>query len=105
MDKDERPEATRSLDFSFMSVDSQGNMMPRTPQVAIIAVTAYLLSNQPPAGDPRSVVHRSFIAGLDLVEAALVGEPDKEPKKALATRKSNRSPLRDDNLPWCRCSP
>ena len=67
----EREESAKVLDFGSMTVDTRGNVIPKTPQAAVMAATMYLLNNQPPAGDPRAAMHRSTIAGLGLIEAAL----------------------------------
>src|SRR5215216_1212448 len=64
-----------------MTVDTRGNVVPRTPQAAVTAATMYLLNNQPPAGDPRTAMHRSTIVGLGLIEAALDKEPVPDHKK------------------------
>ncbi len=73
-------EAAKVLDFGSMTVDTRGNVVPRTPQAVVTAATMYLLNNQPPAGDPRTAMHRSTIVGLGLIEAALDNEPVLDPK-------------------------
>ena len=78
----ERIDAAKVLDFGSMTVDTRGNVVPRTPQATVTAATMYLLNNQPPAGDPRTAMHRSTIAGLGLIEAALDKEPYQTPKRA-----------------------
>src|SRR3954468_23105545 len=91
MDPKERREVTRALNPSFMEMDANGNVIPKTPQVAIMAATAYLASHPPPEGDPERAMHKSALTGLGLVGAALHGEAPAEPKKK-ATVKFNRSP-------------
>ena len=54
-----------------MSVDSAGNIKPKTPQAAIVAAQTYLLSTQPPPEDPRAAIHRSALMGLGMVGNAL----------------------------------
>ena len=54
----DKVELSRSLDSSFMTVNTSGNLMAKTPQGALIAATTYLFSNQPPASDPRAALHR-----------------------------------------------
>ena len=44
MPKRERCEVTRSLSNSFMTIDSTGNMMPKTPEGALVAATTYLMA-------------------------------------------------------------
>ena len=57
----------------------------------------YLLNNQPLAGDPRTAMHRSTIAGLGLIEAALDKELTPEPKKGKALAKRYSSPSSSDD--------
>ena len=79
--------------------------MAKTPQGALIAATTYLLSNQPPAGDPRAALHRSTIAGLGLIGAALTPGKKRNAEGAVATRRPDRSPPRGDRSPHRRGSP
>ena len=88
----ERQEATRDLGNSFMTIDSAGNIMPKTPEGALVAATTYLMANPPPSDDPRYGVYRTALAGIGIVGAAL----DKTPAdRAVATRRSNHSPPRE----------
>src|SRR3954469_2117092 len=91
MDPKEHREVTRALNASFMEMDADGNVIPKMPQAAIMAATAYLASHPPPEGDPKRAMHKSALAGLGLVGAALHGEALVEPKKKDAVR-FNRSP-------------
>jgi hypothetical protein len=43
----------RNLDSSFLSVDKQGNIMPKTPKAALMAAKVYLYTMKPNPGDPR----------------------------------------------------
>jgi hypothetical protein len=54
-------EMSRNLDVSFMTVDSRGNMHPKTPQAAIVTCKTYRMTTQPAPGDPRAQVHRTLI--------------------------------------------
>src|SRR3954468_10774215 len=91
MDPKERREVTRALNASFMEMDDDGNVIPKTPQAAIMAATAYLASHPPPEGDPKRAMHKYALTGLGLVGAALHGEAPVEPRKKAAVR-FNRSP-------------
>ena len=53
MDPKARRKVTRTLNTSFMEMDADGNVIPKTPQAAIIAATVYLASHPPPEGDPK----------------------------------------------------
>ena len=55
-----------------------------------MAATTYLASNPPPAGYPKIAIHKSALAGLEFVGAAIHDEAPVEPKKK-ATIKFTRS--------------
>jgi hypothetical protein len=38
----ERQSISKNLDSSFLSVDEQGNIIPKTPEAALVAAQAYL---------------------------------------------------------------
>jgi hypothetical protein len=47
----------RNLESSFLSVDERGNIIPKTPEAALVVVQAYLFTTQPTPGDPRESMH------------------------------------------------
>jgi hypothetical protein len=50
-----------------------------TPEVALVAAQAYLLTTQPKPGDPREHMHQAAIRSLGLVEDKLRGNlPEKK---------------------------
>jgi hypothetical protein len=103
IDPKERREVTRALNVSFMEMDADDNVIPKTPQAAIMAATAYLASHPPPEGDPKRAMHKSALTGLGLIGATLHGEAPVEPKKK-ATVRFNRIPTpsfedEEHNLP------
>jgi hypothetical protein len=49
MPENSRRETSKSLDSTFMTVDTTGNVFPKTPEAAILAATTYLQSILPPA--------------------------------------------------------
>jgi hypothetical protein len=57
----------RNLDSAFLSVDKIGNIMPKTPEAALVAAQAYLLTTQPATGDPREGMHQVAIEGLGVI--------------------------------------
>jgi hypothetical protein len=63
----DRRNLSKNLDSSFLSVDEQGNIMPKTPEAALMAAQAYLYTTQPNPGDPREHMHRAALQGLRLV--------------------------------------
>jgi hypothetical protein len=42
----------QNLSSSFLTVDEVGSIMPETPEVALVAAQAYLLTTQPEPEDP-----------------------------------------------------
>jgi hypothetical protein len=70
LEHSDRRNLSRNLDSSFLSVDEQGNIMPKTPEEALVAAQAYLYTTQPNPGDPREHMHRAALQGLRLVETS-----------------------------------
>jgi hypothetical protein len=67
LEDSDRRKLSRNLDSSFLSVDEQGNIMPKTPAAALVAAQTYLYTTQPNPGDPREHMHRAALHGLRLV--------------------------------------
>jgi hypothetical protein len=63
----ERKSISKNLDSSFLSVDEQGNIIPKTPEAALVAAQAYLHTTRPNPGDPREHMHRAALNGLKMV--------------------------------------
>jgi hypothetical protein len=53
----ERQSLSKNLDSSFLLVNEQGNMIPKTPKAALVVAQAYLHTTQPNPGDPRERMH------------------------------------------------
>jgi hypothetical protein len=62
-----RQNSTEDLDSSFLLVDERANIVPKTPEAALIAAQAYLLTMQLARGDPRESMHQATIKGLGLI--------------------------------------
>jgi hypothetical protein len=45
--------------------------MQETPEAALIAAQAYLLTTRPELGDPREDMHRAMIQSLGIVESKI----------------------------------
>jgi hypothetical protein len=58
---------SKNLDSSFLSVDEQGIIIPKTPEAALVAAQAYLYTTRPSPGDPREHMHRAALNGLKMV--------------------------------------
>jgi hypothetical protein len=63
----ERQSISKNLDSPFLSVDEQGNIIPKTPEAALVAAQAYLHTTRPNPGDPREHMHRAALNGLKMV--------------------------------------
>jgi hypothetical protein len=62
-----RQSLSKNLDSSFLSVDEQGNIIPKTPEAALVAAQAYLHTTRSNPGDPREHMHRAALQGLKMV--------------------------------------
>jgi hypothetical protein len=67
MDHGEQSNLVCNLESSFLYVDEQGNIIPKTLEVALVAAQAYLLTTQPIVGDPRADMHHVALQGFMLV--------------------------------------
>jgi hypothetical protein len=65
----------QNLNSSFLAVDETGSIMPETPEAALVASQAYLLTMQPKPGDPRESMHQAAKKGLRLIEDKLQQKP------------------------------
>jgi hypothetical protein len=54
-------------------LEEEEEFIQETPEVALIAAQAYLLTTQPKPGDPREQMHQAMIQSLGLVEENLKG--------------------------------
>jgi hypothetical protein len=84
----------KNLDSSFLSVDEQGNILPKTPKAALVAAQVYLLTTQSSPGDPREHMHRAALNGLNMVGHKLSAKGEeayhhKEVHKARSPRRQN----------------
>jgi hypothetical protein len=59
----DRQSLSKNLDSSFLSVDEQGNIIPKTTEAALVAAQAYLHTTRPNPGDPREHMHRAALQG------------------------------------------
>jgi hypothetical protein len=95
----ERQSLSKILDSSFLSVDEQENIIPKTPEAALVAAQAYLHTTRPNLGDPREHMHRAALQGLKMVGNKLLAKEEEEYRNK-GTHKL-RSPRRH-NSPWHR---
>jgi hypothetical protein len=91
----ERQSISKNLDSSFLSVDEQGNIIPKTPEAALVAAQAYLHTTRPNPGDPREHMHRAALNGLKMVGNKLSAK-EEEAYRNKGTHKP-RSPRRHNS--------
>jgi hypothetical protein len=58
----------RNYNSSFSTVDEKENIIQDTPEVALVAAQAYLLTMQPEPEDPRESMHLAAMKNLGLIE-------------------------------------
>jgi hypothetical protein len=76
LEHSERRNLSRNLDSSFLSFVEQGNIIPKTPEAALVAAQTYLYTTQPNPGDPREHMHRAALQGLRLVGSKLTAKEE-----------------------------
>jgi hypothetical protein len=64
LEHSERRSLSKNLDLSFLSVDEQGNIIPKTAETALVAAQTYIYTTRPSPGDPREHMHRAALQGL-----------------------------------------
>jgi hypothetical protein len=67
LEHSERRNLSKNLDSSFLSVDEQGNNIPKTPEAALVVAQMYLYTTRPSLGDPRVHMHRAALQELRMV--------------------------------------
>jgi hypothetical protein len=67
--------------------EEEEDFIQKTPEAALVAAQAYLLTTQPEPGDPREYMHQAAIRSLRLVEDNLMG---KIPEEKMEHRKDRR---------------
>jgi hypothetical protein len=68
--------------------DDDEDFLQETPEAALVAAQAYLLTTQPEPGDPREHMHQAAIRSLGLVEDRLRKHPTE--KKAIYHKEKRR---------------
>jgi hypothetical protein len=91
----ERQSLSKNLDSSFLSVDEQGNIIPKTPEAALVAAQAYLHTTRPNLGDPREHMHQIALQGWKRVGNKLSAK-EEEAYRNKGTHKP-RSPRRHNS--------
>jgi hypothetical protein len=56
---------------SFVAAEEEENIMQDTPEAALVAAQAYMLTTQPEPGNPRESLHQAAIKSLRLIEDEL----------------------------------
>jgi hypothetical protein len=71
-------EESRVKSVSEHPSDNEEDFVQETPEAALVAAQAYLLTTQPEPGDPREHMHQAAIRSLGLVEDKLRKHPPEE---------------------------
>ena len=94
----ERSGVTRNLEHSFMTLDADGVLVPKTAEGALLQIGAYLRATAPPAGDPAAVAHQQQMKALALAAKGLQTEKGRERSRSRSWHTSrdrrSRSPHR-----------
>jgi hypothetical protein len=72
----ERQSLSKNLDSSFLSVNEQGNIIPKKLEAALVAAQTYLYMTRPSLGDPREHMHRAALQGLRMVGNKLTAKEE-----------------------------
>jgi hypothetical protein len=76
LEHSERRSLSKNLDSSFLSVNEQGNIIPKTPEAALVIAQTYLYMTRPSQGDPREHMHRAALQGLRMVGNKLTAKAE-----------------------------
>jgi hypothetical protein len=101
LEHSKRQSLSKNLDSSFLSVNEQGNIIPKTPEAGLVAAQTYLYTTRLSPGDPREHMHRAAMQGLRMVGNKLIAK-DKEAYHNKGTHKPRS--LRHHSSPQCRSS-
>jgi hypothetical protein len=76
LEHSERQSLSKNFNSSFLSVDEQGNIIPKMPKAALVAAQTYLYTARPSPGDPREHIHRASLQGLRMVVNKLTAKEE-----------------------------
>jgi hypothetical protein len=82
----ERETLIQNLDMSFMSIDTRGNIIPKTPEAGYMATQAFILASRPPPGDPREALYNMAMAGCGAMGAAFAARPPEGTARQISPR-------------------
>jgi hypothetical protein len=78
----ERENLIQNLGMSFMSIDTRGHIIPKTPEAGYLATHAFMLASKPPAGDPREALYNMAMAGVGIMGTSLQRSNTPQPESA-----------------------
>jgi hypothetical protein len=93
-------EESYAKSLSTQPSDEEEDFVQETPEAALIAAQAYLLTTQPELGDPREHMHQAAIRSLGLIEDKLMGKrPEEKATRYRERRKEEfkRKSVRNDS--------
>jgi hypothetical protein len=71
-------EESYAKSLSAQPSEEEEDFVRETPEAALVAAQAYLLTTQPEPGDPREHMHQAAIRSLGLIEDKLMGKLPEE---------------------------
>jgi hypothetical protein len=86
----ERDNLIQNLNMSFMSIDTRGNIIPKTPEAGYMATRAFLMASMPSPGDPRSSLYQMAMTGVGYMGAAMAGREIAQQPESAPCRNSTR---------------
>jgi hypothetical protein len=90
-------EESYTKNLSAHPSDEEENFVQETPEAALVAAHAYLLTTQPKPRDPREHMHQAAIRSLGLIEDKLMGNlPEKKTTHHKERRKFKRQSSRNE---------
>jgi hypothetical protein len=76
LEHSERRNLSGNLNSFFLSIDEQGNIIPKTPEAALVAAQTYLYTMRPSLEYPREHMHRAALQGLRMVGNKLTAKAE-----------------------------
>jgi hypothetical protein len=85
LSEDDAREITSNLSNSFMTMDTDGMIRPKTAEGATANLAAYLINHPPAPNDPMAQAHRGALESLTILGDKLA------PRKEKSTHQGSRS--------------
>jgi hypothetical protein len=76
LEHSERRSLSKNLDSSFLSVDEEDNIIPKTPAAVLVVAQTYLYTTLSNLGYPREHMHRAALQGFRMVGNKLTAKEE-----------------------------